>query len=181
MDTLQLTQIFTLARPFPKSYWVTPERFLAGEYPGSLLIHETRTKIRGLLELGIDTFIDLTLNDHLEPYEPILRMEAARMEKPYTYQKFGFKDMSVPSKREMKKILDGIDEAVNAGHNVYVHCWGGVGRTGTVVGCYLARKGITGALALAEIARLRMVVPSGRESPETDQQRHMVTDWKAGE
>ena len=27
------------------------------------------------------------------------------------------------------------------GRKVYVHCWGGVGRTGTVVGCYLVRQG----------------------------------------
>ena len=35
---------------------------------------------------------------------------------------------------------------------VYVHCWGGIGRTGTVVGCWLVRHGMTGDEALAEFA-----------------------------
>ena len=45
-----------------------------------------------------------------------------------------------------------IDEAMSAGKAVYVHCWGGVGRTGTVVGCWLVRHGRTGEQALEQIA-----------------------------
>jgi protein-tyrosine phosphatase len=35
----------------------------------------------------------------------------------------------------MTTILDAIDESMTAGKPVYVHCWGGMGRTGTVIGC----------------------------------------------
>ena len=38
------------------------------------------------------------------------------------------------------------------GKNVYVYCWGGIGRTSTAVGCWLVRHGMTGDEALAEIA-----------------------------
>jgi hypothetical protein len=176
-----MTQTYSLARPFPGSYWVVPGRLLAGEYPGSLLLHEASSKIRSLLNLGIDTFIDLTLDDALAPYEPVLRMEANRQEKTYLYLKMGFRDVSVPSRGMMKRILDTIDGALDDGHNVYVHCWGGIGRTGTVIGCYLARHGVSSSAVLSEIARLRGVVPDRQPSPETNQQRWMVTNWQAGQ
>ena len=34
----------------------------------------------------------------------------------------------------MTAILNAIDESMTAGKPVYVHCWGGAGRTGTVIG-----------------------------------------------
>ena len=40
----------------------------------------------------------------------------------------------------MEQILDAIDRGIARGHAVYVHCWGGKGRTGTVVGCHLIRN-----------------------------------------
>ena len=52
----------------------------------------------------------------------------------------------------MSDILDAIDAALRDGKTVYVHCWGGVGRTGTVIGCWLVRHGKTGDEALSQIA-----------------------------
>ena len=40
-----------------------------------------------------------------------------------------------------------------AGETPYVHCWGGAGRTGTVVGCLLRAQGFDAAAALAVIER----------------------------
>ena len=45
-----------------------------------------------------------------------------------------------------------VDDALGEGRTVYVHCWGGIGRTGTVVGCWLVRHGLTGRGALDQIA-----------------------------
>jgi len=78
----------------------------------------------------------------------------------------------------MRQILDTLDEALQAGHVVYVHCWGGIGRTGTVVGCYLVRHGFTGEEALQRIACWVAGTPKAhRPSPETAEQRRMVLDW----
>ena len=44
----------------------------------------------------------------------------------------------------MAGLLDAIDTAMRDGKTVYLHCWGGVGRTGNVVGCSLVRHGHTG-------------------------------------
>jgi len=76
----------------------------------------------------------------------------------------------------MVRILDAIDTALTGEQVVYVHCMGGIGRTGTVIGCYLVRHGQTGAEALQTIARLRGGLA---ESPETEEQRRMVRTWRA--
>ncbi len=79
------------------------------------------------------------------------------------------------------RILDTLDGALAAGHIVYLHCWGGIGRTGTVVGCHLVRHGMTSEQALAEIARLRRDTPdAGKVSPETPAQTRLVLRWRPG-
>jgi protein-tyrosine phosphatase len=62
-----------------------------------------------------------------------------------------------------------------------VSCAGGIGRTGTVVGCYLARHGMQGEAALEEILQLRQVMPNGGGlSPRREPQRQMVRTWPIG-
>jgi hypothetical protein len=67
------------------------------------------------------------------------------------YRRCTIVDFGVPSPQEMTAILDVLDAALAAGRVVYLHCWGGVGRTGTVVGCYLVRHGMRGEEALAAL------------------------------
>jgi protein-tyrosine phosphatase len=91
-------------------------------------------------------------------------------------------DMDVPSLPEMKEILDDIDAAIAAGRAVYVHCWGGLGRTGTVVGCWLARHGIArGKSALKKLRELRGGAANAvHDSPQTATQKVMVMKWRKG-
>ena len=80
----------------------------------------------------------------------------------------------------MTGILDAIDTSLDAGHTVYVHCWGGVGRTGTIVGCWLMRHGLTGDDALEQIAEWWKDVEKAERipfSPETHEQQEYVRRW----
>ena len=76
----------------------------------------------------------------------------------------------------MRAILDRIDAELADGQVVYVHCWGGHGRTGTVVGCWLVRRGAVPKAALARIAELRRDVPDAAwmPSPEPNEQTRLV-------
>jgi protein-tyrosine phosphatase len=152
--------------PIPGSYWVVPGRFAAGEYPGA------REKLSLLTGAGIDFFVDLT-----EAGEYGLRSYEALLDGP-EYRRIEVHDMGVPSVETMGTILDTIDRALAAGRTVYVHCYGGIGRTGTAVGCHLVRQGSSAEDALASIAHWRRDTPdAGRESPETLEQRRFVGEW----
>jgi hypothetical protein len=172
-------------KPFGRSYWIIPGRFLAGYYPGAIDELETVTKLRTLVEYGIDSIIDLTEVDSqtmfgtlLKPYDSII----SSLEIPTLYSRFPIEDLNVPSVKEMKKILDVIDHQIEIGKNVYVHCLGGIGRTGTVVGCWL-RRHHEGIDAIKEISNLREGQDdmSWIESPETEIQKKMVMDWQYGQ
>ena len=169
-------------RPLPNSYWVDPGRFAAGEYPGAKSPDEAAARLRTLLQAGIDHFIDLTEpRDGLEPYAAIAQEEARRLGVNIAHERHPIADLSVPrSPDEMTAILDAIDDAVGAGRTVYLHCWGGVGRTGTVVGCWLVRHRRTGDEALRQLAEWWQGVQKVHRqprSPETAEQFRYVREW----
>lgn len=167
-------------RPISESYWVIPGRLLAGEYPGSFDPETARCRLDAFLEAGFDTFIDLTQPYELEPYEQILRRQAAHG-LTADHLRFPIPDRGIPTPDGMSAILDAIDEALAAGKRVYVHCWGGVGRTGLTVGCYLRRHGRTGRAALDQLAKWWRHVPKRvlhSRSPETDEQVQFILNWR---
>ena len=166
--------------PIPDSYWVLIDRLLAGEYPGARSPGEARRKLRRLLDAGVSYFLDLTEDGEygLEPYASLAKEEATLREEGIVHRRMPIPDQGTPSAEEMRAILDAVDAAVEAGHTVYVHCWGGIGRTGIVVGCYMVGQGMTGRQAVDEIARRRRGTPDGhRPSPENDQQEQMILSW----
>ena len=166
--------------PIPETYWVEENRLLAGQYPGSFYPETMRRRINLFLEAGVTAFIDLTEPEELKPYETTLKDQAQARGINVTYRRFPIHDYSVPSSETMTAILDAIDEAINNGRCVYVHCWGGVGRTGMVVGCHLVRHGLTNRQAAAEVDRLFKTRPdhsSFPRSPESDEQVDFILNW----
>lgn len=157
------------------AYWINPFEFLAGEYPNEKWAETAPPILRSLMNADVKCFIDLTVEGELAPYDLFLEGQE--------YLRFPVQDVSVPrSKDKMRAILDAIDERLAAGKGVYVHCWGGVGRTGTVVGCWLARHGKYKPLQkLQELWQPSRKAQMGRQCPETEQQRRFIKDWKAGE
>ena len=168
-------------RPDSNSYWVKPGQLLAGEYPGAKNEAAARQKLARFLDAGLTFFIDLTEPHELEPYEAMLKKEAAARGLAVEYRRFPIRDAGLPkTARQMVDILNTIDQAIAAGHAVYVHCWGGIGRTGTVIGCHLVRHGRSGDEALQEIARLWHFMEKRHRrphSPETAEQVEFVRRW----
>jgi len=167
--------------PFPASYWVIRGKFLAGEYPGSRDISEARERIAALLEAGIDTFIDLTYQDERPPYEPLLIELARSGDRQVRYQRFPFPDFGTPPPAAMLAALDAVDTALVQKGKVYVHCVGGIGRTGMTVGCYLVRHGQSGPQALSKLASLYQNAAQSAvfpRSPENLRQIEFILGWK---
>jgi hypothetical protein len=164
------------------AYWALPDRLLAGEYPGSRQDDQAREKLRAFLAAGVTFFLDLTEpQEHgLRPYARLLEYEAATMGVRVTHCRKSIPDNQVPTRDQMVQILATLDEALAAGKTAYVHCYGGIGRTGTVVGCFLVERGMSGMDALSEVGRLHAATPDGdRPSPETPAQQDMVLNWAA--
>ncbi len=151
--------------PFNRSYWVVPGKLLAGFYPFSSDPITGRQRIESLLDVGVEHIVNLT-----EPGE------GSHFGTPLA--DYG----EVLDEVAMVGILDDIDDAIAAGRTVYVHCWGGRGRTGTAVGCWLARHAMaSGDNALAMIRYLRRTdAKAHTEAPETAAQKQFVVDWPRG-
>lgn len=158
--------------PIPESYWVA-DRLAAGEYPRTLDEAESIDKIARFHQAGITSFIDLTEEGELLPYDTLLSPGVGTTRMP-------IRDTDCPTHADMRAILDAIDAELDHGKTVYVHCWGGAGRTGTVVGCWLVRHhGITGEDALARIEQLRRTPDAvDGPSPSTATQFRMVREWR---
>lgn len=171
------------SKPYPESYWVIPDLFMAGEHPGGWDELETRRRIQGLLRCDILNFINLTHpDDRVTGYADVLEDEANGYLKTATHLNFPIPDRSILSVQGMQTILDALDSKINAASPVYVHCQAGIGRTGTVVGCFLIRHGIDPDHILQEIERLRSSVPSRwMRSPESDAQVDYILSWKKGQ
>lgn len=172
-------------RPIPESYWVLPGQLLAGEYPTSSYSQErARERIAAFLREGFDSFIDLTSPGEISPYEELLKQEAAEYGKTVEYQRFPIGDYGLPDHEQMKAILDHIEQTVAQKRKTYLHCQGGIGRTGTVVGCYLVRQGLDGQQALEQLAEWWRSVPKSAfhpHSPETQKQEDFVRNWREGQ
>lgn len=176
--------------PFSQSYWVRPGVFLAGCYPGAPDKAEMTGKLEGLTDLNISLVVNLMEADEVDhagrpfvSYEAELKDLAADRGYHCRVQRFPIQDLNIPDKESMVNILNAIDEEIDAGGRVYVHCWGGRGRTGTAVGCWLIRHGYADAedvLQAISDMRSRGRSVSGR-SPETMRQASMVFLWRRGE
>lgn len=172
--------------PFPRSYWAEPARLLAGCYPGDVDPRTMRAKLAGLVRAGVTRVINLMEADEsghggraFVPYEALLCELAAEAGRNIVCQRFPVRDLSVPAPGLMGEILAAIGAEIERGGTVYVHCWGGRGRTGTVVGCHLVESaGLGGEEALARIGELTGPARAlFHPTPETEEQRAMVRSW----
>ncbi|MGH8131491.1 MAG: ADP-ribosylglycohydrolase family protein [Steroidobacteraceae bacterium] len=166
--------------PLPNSYWVEPDRILAGEHPAGTSEQATLERLQRLLDAGVDCFIDLTEPDEFESYERLLTAPPVRRD--VVYLRKPIRDHGLPeSVEKMREILDALDRALANGRRVYLHCHAGIGRTNLVAGCWVANQGGGGQAALERLNRdwrgsARSI--SWPNVPETAAQSEYVRGWK---
>jgi hypothetical protein len=166
-------------KPDPNTYWVVPGKLLAGEYPGAFDSEEARGKLRRFLDAGVRHFVDLTEAGELKPYAELLAEEAGSI--ATSYERIPIRDVSVPKEAlTVARVISAIDREIAEGGITFVHCWGGVGRTGLAVACWLQERGKPPDEALADLAdKWRACAKSERKpsSPETHEQVRWVKEW----
>ena len=154
---------------YPVSFWPANIQALAIR----------KMRVRRFLDLGVRHFIDLTeAGEPLEPYADLLTEEAGSIT---SYERFPIRDVSVPEEpRTVAEIIAAINRGMAEGGITYVHCWGGVGRTGLAVACWLQERGQTPDEALTNLAdQWRSCAKSQWKpsSPETAEQVRWVKEW----
>lgn len=178
-----------LQLPFDRSYWVQPGQLLAGGYPGDARPEQTTAKLTGLLRCGVTHVVNLMEPEELEwlgsfwtDYLPELQQLAAAQGRTIQWVRRPIPDMGVPTPEAMRATLDWIDQAIQGGGVVYVHCLAGQGRTGLVIGCYLVRHGLTGPAALQQLQELtRSKAHLFWPTPQVLAQRAFVLNWPVGQ
>jgi hypothetical protein len=173
--------------PFARSYWVAPGQILAGFYPGDRDPAVASAKLAALLDCGVTHLINLMEADEgdhagrpFHAYEPDFHRLARERGISSSWIRRPIRDLGEPTPAQMVATLDLIDQGIAQGGCVYVHCWGGKGRTGTTIGCWLARHGERNPLA-----RLRQLTAHARDHfpsiPETNAQQAFVQRWRIGQ
>ena len=178
-DLLDINDRFMafINRPLNQSYEVScyGGAVFAGEYPGDKYGEKATEKLKHMHHFGIRHFIDLTEEGELAPYSHLLPSDT-------TYIRFPIVDCGAPKSIEsVQRLLLRIEELKKMEGYVYVHCWGGVGRTGTIVACYLSQNWKEPELdhTLEVLRRNFSEMPKSayRKTPETKEQIDFIEQF----
>ena len=157
-------------------YWIVRGRLLATEYPGAKDEEKALRKLQVLRDAGVNSFVDLTEAGErtwdgtpMVPYNGLLGPDV-------NYRRFAIRDTSVIDDAGYDRILDYIRAELDAGRVVNFHCWGGKGRTGTVVGSWLIdNEGVSYPEVIDRMQELRRGSSKGNHPvPDTPEQHDVL-------
>jgi hypothetical protein len=175
--------------PFPRTWWIDPGRIMGGRYPGTQDPRESRRMLAALLDAGVRTMVNLQELDEVghggapfPDYRDVVEGLARERGVGVTFHRFPIADLDVPETALMGRIIRFIRESVANGDGgiVYVHCWGGHGRTGTVAGCWMVECGVAPEAALETITRRRAhdAYLARQPAPQTAAQIEFIRCWQ---
>ena len=127
--------------------WLMEDSLAACRYPRS------EAALRELADRGVTLLVNLHERPH--PSELLARYGLTEVHLPVP-------DFTPPSPEQLERGVAAIEQAVASERKVAVHCGGGLGRTGTLLACYLVKGGLNPSEA---IARVRAVRPGSVETP----------------
>ena len=94
------------------------------------------------------------------------------------FERLAIPDFGVPLFTELYSLVERLTEDLATGHNIVVHCRGGIGRTGLICCCIAITAGMDTSGAIEFVTAQRNCTV-----PETDMQLAMIdqfaTHWRA--
>jgi atypical dual specificity phosphatase len=130
--------------------WLVPGCVGGCAYP----LHEV--DLADLAQQGVSVLVNLHERAHAP--ERLARYRLREVHLPVA-------DLTPPTAAQLHEGIDAIERARRAGQQVAVHCGAGLGRTGTLLACYLVHQGLSPREA---IARVRAARPGSIETPEQE-------------
>ncbi|KAJ3113863.1 hypothetical protein HK098_007534 [Nowakowskiella sp. JEL0407] len=163
--------------PTTHSNWVIPQRLIAGAYPGHKDDNPHKELIDSVLAAGVSTFVCVqTANElrHFNPYQPYAKSKKPNLEfilLPVVDHHVTADELLVNLAKDIIRRVNETDEVI------YVHCWGGHGRTGSVISVVLGLYyGMSGedAMDLCQKYHDLRDNPRGQTSPQSTLQKEQV-------
>lgn len=139
-------------------HWLVPGKLAGCPMPGAMLPLEHDLAL--LRNLGVTVLINLTERPMSQTAIPAAGLRTLHM---------SVEDRHAPPLMWMKMLLVKIERLLDQGEVVAVHCLAGLGRTGTVLGSWLVRQGLT---AEESLRRLRAIEPGFVQSAVQEQLLH---------
>lgn len=122
----------------------------------------SRDELRRLKEAGFGLVVNLT-----EKPGPTRMAAAAGLEGTH----IPVEDLTAPTLEQINEFVGCVGRSLARGEPVAVHCLGGVGRTGTMIACYLVNTGMAPWAAIDEVRKRR------RGAIETAEQERAVINY----
>ena len=136
--------------PIPPLHWIEEGSLAGCAYPRG------EAALAGLADQGVALLINLSERAH--DADLLARYGLTEVHLPVP-------DFTAPRPEQLEQGVAAIERAIASGKRVSVHCGAGLGRTGTLLACYLVRRGLT---AHEAIARVRAVRPGSVETLEQE-------------
>ena len=138
-------------------FWLIPNKLAGGSLP------KTSMDIAYLQQKNIHHIVSLV--GHIYKIQELITNTGIEI------HHIPIPDWGVPSKSQIQQFLELTSKILNDEEAIYVHCYGGCGRTGTMLALYLISSGINGKEALEKIRSIRPC------SVETEEQEKLVLEF----